>query len=91
MKKEYIIGVRIVAILLLIVIIIGPFVPVYFLSEKSTFIEAAGRGDVDTVREWLRNGIDPNSSFGRGDTALSRAQKHGHTEVVKILRRAGAK
>ena len=60
-------------------------------STKSTLIEAAGQGDADTVRRMLRAGADPNSSFGNGDTALTRAQKNGHRDVVETLRKSGAK
>lgn len=47
------------------------------------------RGDVRGVRYWLDWGIDPNMAFGT--SPLTEAKRCGQTEIVKILRQAGAK
>jgi|SRR4051795_6198829 ankyrin repeat protein len=58
-------------------------------------IHAAEKGDVRSVRRWLRNGVDVD---GKGvddgvaptDRPLAVAAEHGHLEVVNVLLAAGA-
>jgi hypothetical protein len=46
---------------------------------------AARRGDVATVKALLDKGVDVNTKFRYGATALSYASDKGHLEVVKLL------
>jgi len=60
----------------------------YFLDEP--LAGAAWSGDVAKVRSLLSRGADPEAEF-EGRTALELATESGHTEIVAILRNAGAK
>jgi Ankyrin repeats (3 copies)/Ankyrin repeat len=51
---------------------------------------AARRGDAATVKKLLDDGVDPNTKFRYGVTALTWAADHGHLEVVKLLVDHGA-
>jgi hypothetical protein len=51
---------------------------------------AARRGDAATVKKLLDQGVDPNTKFRYGVTALTYACDHGHLEVVKVLLAHGA-
>lgn len=44
----------------------------------------------DVVRLLLQRGADVKLQAANGETALSLARKHGHTEVVDLLQQAGA-
>jgi len=53
----------------------------------------ANRGDVEGVKQLLNNGADPNTPPNRNDngmTALMFAAWKGHSEIVRLLVRAGA-
>jgi Ankyrin repeats (3 copies)/Domain of unknown function (DUF3471) len=52
--------------------------------------EAARKGDAATVRKLLDEGVDVNTRFRYGATALFYASDHGHVEVVKVLLDKGA-
>jgi hypothetical protein len=52
--------------------------------------EAARKGDAATVRKLLDEGIDVNTKFRYGATALFYACDHGHVDVVKVLLEKGA-
>ncbi len=54
------------------------------------FVDAAGRGDSETVRLFIKAGMDTSSLDTNGYTALMRAAEQGNTEVVQILIAAGA-
>jgi ankyrin repeat protein len=43
------------------------------------------------VKELLAKGADMNLQTKEGSTTLSIASKKGHTDVVKLLKKAGAK
>jgi len=58
------------------------------LSEQ--FWAAARRGDAATVKALLAKGVDVNTKFRYGATALSYAADRGHFEVVKVLLEQGA-
>jgi hypothetical protein len=60
-------------------------------SDKADALAAAARtGDAATVTKLLDEGVDVNSKFRYGTTALSFAADHGHLEVVKVLLARGA-
>lgn len=52
--------------------------------------EAARKGDAATVKTLLDEGVDVNTKFRYGTTALFFACDHGHVEVVKVLLDKGA-
>jgi ankyrin repeat protein len=47
--------------------------------------EAARKGDATTVKKLLDEGVDVNTKYRYGATALSYACDRGHLEVVKVL------
>ena len=53
-------------------------------------LEAAKRGDVESVRAELRSGGDVNAAEGDGFTALHWAAKRGDAELAGVLLSAGA-
>jgi hypothetical protein len=60
-------------------------------SGKADALAAAARkGDAAAVTKLLDEGVDVNSKFRYGTTALSFAADHGHLEVVKVLVARGA-
>jgi ankyrin repeat protein/uncharacterized protein DUF3471 len=60
-------------------------------SAKAEALAAAARkGDAAAVTRLLDEGVDVNSKFRYGTTALSFAADHGHLEVVKVLLARGA-
>lgn len=68
------------------------FLLVFFLSpaaatddQEKRFWEAARKGDDATVKALLEKGVDVNTPFLYGATALSYACDRGHLEVVKVL------
>jgi ankyrin repeat protein len=46
---------------------------------------------VDAVKALLARGLDVNARTPKGETALALARRHGHTPVVDLLVKAGAK
>jgi len=52
--------------------------------------EAARKGDATTVEKLLDEGVDVNTKYRYGATALSYACDRGHLEVVKVLLAHGA-
>lgn len=60
-------------------------------SEKAEALAAAARtGDAAAVTKLLDEGVDVNTKFRYGATALSYAADHGQLEVVKVLLARGA-
>lgn len=52
--------------------------------------DAARKGDAATVKKLLDEGVDVNTKFRYGATALFYACDHGHVDVVKVLLDKGA-
>jgi hypothetical protein len=60
------------------------------LTKAEQFQDAARKGDAATVKKLLDEGVDVNTKFRYGATALFYACDHGHLEVVKVLLDKGA-
>jgi hypothetical protein len=60
------------------------------VAKADEFSAAARKGDVATVKQLLDAGIDVNTKFRYGVTALMYACDHGHLDVVKTLLDSGA-
>lgn len=64
------------------------------LYANELLLKRAMNGDADAVRQMLLSGVDPNTSPGASDkgmTALMFASWRGHTDIVKMLVKAGAR
>ena len=59
-------------------------------GSRGTVVEAAMRGDRDTVRTLLKSGEDVNTAQGDGMTALHWAVQKGDLDLAKLLLYAGA-
>ena len=60
-------------------------------SEKADALSAAARrGDAATVKKLLDEGVDVNTKYRYGVTALTYACDHGNVDVVKVLLDRGA-
>jgi ankyrin repeat protein len=66
----------------------------YLSPEQIRFLDAAERGDVETINATLAAGVDVNipdpRSLPKNRTALMHAARGGHLEVVEVLLDAGA-
>jgi hypothetical protein len=59
--------------------------------ESTPLIIAAGLGHIDIVRTLLQAGADANMKDEKGLTALAWALVKGHTDIVELLKKHGAK
>jgi hypothetical protein len=59
-------------------------------SQADALAEAARKGDAATVAKLLDAGVDVNTKFRYGATALSYACDHGQLDVVRLLLDRGA-
>jgi ankyrin repeat protein len=75
------------AIVLITVIALAQAPP---LTKAEQFQDAARKGDVVAVKKLLDEGVDVNTKFRYGATAIFYASDHGHVEVVKVLLEKGA-
>jgi ankyrin repeat protein len=57
---------------------------------SEAIIQAAGAGDLETVKRLLAEGDDVNSADNGRWTPLILAAQNGHLEVVKLLIKSGA-
>ncbi len=60
-------------------------------NGKTALMNACESGDVELVRQLLRDGADVNVVTKDNDTALSFASQKGNEEIVQLLFEAGAK
>jgi ankyrin repeat protein len=60
-------------------------------DNGSNLRDAASKGDLNTVKQLLDKGVNPNSKDSDGSTALEEAASKGHSEVVDFLIKKGAK
>ncbi|MCC6005835.1 MAG: ankyrin repeat domain-containing protein [Thermofilum sp.] len=60
------------------------------MSLNVKLLEASMKGDVNTVKELLEKGADPNARDSSGWTPLHTAVTHGHVNVAKLLIEYGA-
>ena len=60
------------------------------LTKVEQLQEAARKGDAATVKKLIDEGVDVNTKFRYGATAIFYASDHGHVEVVKVLLDKGA-
>lgn len=59
-------------------------------SKADHLQDAARKGDAATVKKLLDDGVDVNTKFRYGTTALFFACDHGHVDVVRVLLDKGA-
>ncbi len=59
-------------------------------SKADQLQDAARKGDAAAVKKLLDEGVDVNTKFRYGTTALFFACDHGHVDVVKVLLDKGA-
>jgi Ankyrin repeats (3 copies) len=74
-------------ITLVAVIALGQAPP---LTQAEQLQEAARKGDAALVKKLLDDGVDMNTKYRYGATALLYACDHGHVDVVKVLLDNGA-
>jgi ankyrin repeat protein len=52
---------------------------------------ASEYGNIEIVKLLLEAGVDVNTKTKKGETALIYALNNGYTEIVNLLKKAGAK
>jgi ankyrin repeat protein len=57
---------------------------------ENAFVQKAGEGDTQAVKQSLDSGIQPDTKDETGTTALIEAAKGGHGELVSLLLDNGA-
>jgi ankyrin repeat protein len=61
-----------------------------YTYTESSFVECAKKGDIETAKLFLTEGIDINATDEKGRTALMRAAGYQRTEMVTLLLEKGA-
>jgi ankyrin repeat protein len=61
-----------------------------FPSSSDPIVEAAKKGDVETVRRLIESGTDVSVTGGDGMTSLHWAAERGDVEITRLLLEAGA-
>ncbi len=59
--------------------------------QRTHFVNAAGLGDIATVRQCLDDGVNVNTIGWQGTKAIQWASYNGHEEVVRLLLSRGAR
>ncbi|HLL17088.1 MAG TPA: ankyrin repeat domain-containing protein [Pyrinomonadaceae bacterium] len=74
-------------LLSLLLLLLLPAMPAALAAQdqKEELFDAARKGDAAAVKALLDRGVDVNTKFRYGATALSYASDKGHLEVVKLL------
>ncbi|HEV7397036.1 MAG TPA: ankyrin repeat domain-containing protein [Pyrinomonadaceae bacterium] len=54
-------------------------------TEEIALLDAAIKGDNETVKSLLDQGVNPNTKDGDGRTPMTEAAYFGHIEIVKML------
>ncbi len=62
-----------------------------YADDAKDLIDAAKKGDTAGIKALLDKGADVNAKNNNGVTALIWASKKGHTGIVQLLKKAGAK
>jgi ankyrin repeat protein len=57
---------------------------------NADLLKAAEEGKTDVVRSLIAKGADVNAKDKEGKTALAYAKENSHTEIVQLLKQAGA-
>ncbi len=70
--------------------VLGVLVGAGYAALLSPVLDAAKRGDIESLKAELRSGADVNAAQGDGFTALHWAAKTGNREVAEVLIAAGA-
>ena len=60
------------------------------IDIDAALIKAAGNGQTETVKLLIEKGADVNVKNKSGGTALESASFCGHTDIIKLLKKAGA-
>ena len=60
-----------------------------YTYTESSFVESAKKGDIESTKLFLAEGININALDKRGKTALMRAAEYQRTEVVTLLLEKG--
>lgn len=58
--------------------------------DEVALLEAAGKGDTETVKSLLERGVDPNAKDPEGRTPLTEAVYNNRADIVKLLLHHGA-
>ena len=83
---------KILCVGLLALLFLGTIANVQAISDlDQKLIDAAKDGDIAKVKEPIKAGVDVNAKSNGGWTALMHAAEEGNTEIVKLLKSAGAK
>lgn len=66
-------------------------VPEGSLNKENVLTAAIDWGDIEAVRSLIVKGADVNAKDKKGKTAMMYAAEKGHIQIVKLLKRHGAK
>jgi ankyrin repeat protein len=61
------------------------------IGKNTALIEATKHNSPKVVRVLLKHGADVNTKDKDGETSLSLAEEKGYSQIVQILKQAGAK
>ena len=81
---------RAAAVALLVAVVLPAALAAQQAGADDPLLDAARRGELETVRELILRGADVDAVRGDGMTALHLAAERGHAEVARALIDAGA-